>query len=105
MSAAPASAPTVAAKSAANSSSNRSVTDPETQRWQPVMNLPCQLTVDLGVPAFRVSDFLQLRPGSVIGTQWRVTHDLPLRVNGTLIAWAELEGAGNHLAVRLTELA
>jgi flagellar motor switch/type III secretory pathway protein FliN len=75
------------------------------QRWEPFLNLPCRFTVDLPVPGFRVSDFLQLHPGSVIGTQWRVTHDVPLQVNGTLIAWAELEGASGRLAVRVTELA
>jgi flagellar motor switch/type III secretory pathway protein FliN len=74
-------------------------------RWRPAMDVPCQLTVELAVPAFRVSDFLALRLGAVISTRRGVTGDLPLRINGTLIGWGELEGAGNHLAVRLTELA
>jgi len=77
----------------------------EDLRWRPVLALPCQLTVDLPLPHFKVADFLALRAGSVIGTNWRVAHDVPLRVNGTLIAWAELEGSGRRLAVRLTELA
>ena len=77
----------------------------EELRWQPVLGLPCQLTVDLPVPNFKVADFLALRPGSVLATSWRLAHDVPLRVNGTLIGWAEFEGAGRRLAVRLTELA
>ena len=80
-------------------------TEDEDLRWQPVLELPCLLTVDLPLPAFRVADFLRLQRGSVIATQWRVTRDVPLRVNGTLIAWAEFEGSGNRMAVRLTELA
>ncbi len=75
------------------------------QLWRPVMGLPCQLTVDLPLPNFKVSDFLALRAGSLIETGWRVAHDIPLRINGTLIGWAEFEGAGSRLAVRLTELA
>jgi flagellar motor switch/type III secretory pathway protein FliN len=77
----------------------------EDLRWRPVLGLPCQLTVDLPLPDFKVADFLALRVGSVLGTNWRVVHDIPLRINGTLVAWAEFEGAGSRLAVRLTELA
>jgi flagellar motor switch/type III secretory pathway protein FliN len=74
-------------------------------RWQPVLGLPCQLTIDLPLPHFKVADFLRLRAGSVIVTQWRVSREVPLRINGTLIGWGELEGSGNRLAVRLMELA
>jgi len=79
--------------------------DAETLRWQPVMALPCRLTVDLPVPGFRIADFLALRAGSLVSTRWGVTRDIPLRVNGATVGWGELEGAGSHLAVRLTELA
>jgi flagellar motor switch/type III secretory pathway protein FliN len=74
-------------------------------RWRPVLDLPCQLTVELPLPHFKVADFLALRAGSVLGTNWRLAHDIPLRINGTLIGWAEFEGAGIRLAVRVTELA
>ena len=77
----------------------------EDLRWKPVLGLPCQLTVDLPLPHFKVADFLALRAGSVIATNWHLAHDIPLRVNGTLVGWAEFEGAGSRLAVRLTELA
>jgi len=74
-------------------------------RWQPAMALPCRLTVDLAVPYFKVADFLTLRPGSVVTTDWAVSRDVPLRINGILIAWGGLEGAGNRMAVRVTDLA
>jgi flagellar motor switch/type III secretory pathway protein FliN len=74
-------------------------------RWQPVLGLPCQLTVDLPLAHFKVADFLALQAGSVIPTEWRVNRDVPLRINGTLIAWGEFEGASGRLAVRITELA
>ena len=73
--------------------------------WRPVLGLPCQLLVDLQLPGFRIADLLKLRPGSVIPAHWRVGQDVPLRLNGTLIGWVEFEVMGNHLAVRLTELA
>jgi len=77
----------------------------EDPRWQPVMRLPCRLTVELPIPLFRVSDFLALGTGSVVGTRWNIARDVPLRINGTLLGWGELEGTGNRLAVRLTEIA
>lgn len=80
-------------------------TQSEEPRWQAVLGLPCQLTVDLSVPGFTVSDFLRLRVGSVLGTGWAVARDLPLRINGTVAGWGELEAAGKRLALRLTELA
>ena len=79
--------------------------DDEDARWRPVLSLPCQLTVDLSLPHFTVGNFLALRPGSIVATHWGLAHDVPLRINGTLVGWGELEGAGNRLAVRLTELA
>jgi len=77
----------------------------EDARWAPVLGLACQITVDLPVPEFCVSDFLALRVGKVLGTHFGVGRDVPVRVNGTLISWGELEASGKKIAVRLTELA
>ena len=77
----------------------------EDERWRPVLGLPCELTVDLPLPGFKIADFLKLRRESVIDAHWRVGHEVPLRLNGTLIGWIEFEVVGNNLAVRLTELA
>ena len=77
----------------------------EEKRWQPVMALPCELTVELELPGFLVSDLLKMGAGSVLGSQWPVRRDVPLRVNGNVIAWSEFEVVGETLAVRLTELA
>jgi flagellar motor switch protein FliN/FliY len=82
-----------------------SATAAEESRWRPVLVLPCELTVDLPLPHFRVADLLRLQAGSVIGTSWQVARDVPLRVNGTLIGWSEFEVVGSRLAVRVTELA
>ncbi len=77
----------------------------EEARWRRVLALPCELAVDLPLPGVHVADFLKLKPGSVLPAGWRLARNVPLRVNGTLIGWAELEGSGGKLAVRLTELA
>jgi flagellar motor switch/type III secretory pathway protein FliN len=77
----------------------------EDERWKRVMALPCELTVELPLPDFNISDFLKLRVASLIDARWRLGRDVPLRLNGTLIGWVEFEISGDHLAVRLTEIA
>jgi len=74
-------------------------------QWGRVLNLPCQLTVELPLPAFTIADLLKVRVGSVINAHWRLARDVPLRLNGSLLGAVEFEAAGNKLAVRLTELA
>ncbi len=90
---------------AAGGAENETAKQNEEARWRPVLDLPCQLTVDLPLPGFKLADFLKLQVGSVVATRWRLAQDIPLLINGTLIAWGEFEGGGRRLAVRLTELA
>jgi len=77
------------------------VSDP----WARVEGLPCMLTVEISVPDFKVIDLMQLTPGRIIATRWTVGLDVPLLINGELVAWSEFEIVGLRLAVRLTELA
>jgi flagellar motor switch/type III secretory pathway protein FliN len=96
-----------AAAAPATEKENAVVTAPDKDevRWRPVMDLACQLTADLALPSCKVKDFLKLSTGSVLSTSWGVTKDIPVRVNGVLIGWAELEAVNNVLCVRITELA
>jgi len=77
----------------------------EELRWRPLLGLACELTVELPIPRFRVADFVELAPRSLVRTGWQRSREVPLRLNGKLIGWGELEGSHEHLAVRLTELA
>jgi flagellar motor switch/type III secretory pathway protein FliN len=75
------------------------------ERWLRVEPLPCLLTIEISVPGFTVADLVRLVRGRVIATGWTVGQDVPLRINGELVAWSEFELVQNRLAVRLTELA
>jgi len=79
--------------------------DPLADRWLRVEPLPCVLTIEIPVPDFTVADLVQLAGGRIIATGWTVGQDVPLRINGELIAWSEFEVVQNRLAIRLTELA
>ena len=78
---------------------------PSQEAWTQVLDLSCGLTVDLPVPGFKLANLVGLQSGSVVGTLSRLGRDLPLRVNGQLVAWCEFEVVGNRIAVRITELA
>lgn len=67
--------------------------------------LPCRLTLDVPVTGFTIGDLMKMTAGTVIATNCQQTNDVPLRVNGQLIAWTEFEVVGSQLAVRITELA
>jgi flagellar motor switch protein FliN/FliY len=86
---------------AAQSKVEAPVADP----WLRVEPLPCLLTIEISVPGFTVADLVQLACGRIIATRSTVGQDVPLRINGELIAWSEFEVVQNRLAVRLTELA
>jgi flagellar motor switch/type III secretory pathway protein FliN len=75
------------------------------EQWQHVLDLQCELTVDLVMPDFKIGDLLKLRQGSVINAHYRMGRDVPLCLNSTLLGWIEFELVGERLAVRLTELA
>ena len=73
--------------------------------WAAALDLPCDVAVNLQAPGLRVRDLLGLSPGFLVQTITPVSADVPLEVNGQLIAWCEFEVAHDRLAVRLTELA
>ena len=73
--------------------------------WTRAMQLPCDVAVCLPAPGLRVRDLLGLSPGFLVRTMTPVSADVPLEVNGRLIAWCEFEVVRDRLAVRITELA
>ena len=77
---------------------------PAADAWTSVLDLPCQLTVEVPVPGFKVRDLLYLAADAVVETGCKPSSHVPVRVNGQLIAMAEFEVIGETLAVRLTEL-
>lgn len=94
-----------AATAVHNEATGSIVSEQDEAKWRPFLDLPCQLTVDVAFPKCKLKDFLRLGSGSVLPTTWGVTRDVPLRINGVLIGWGELEAVNGSLCVRMTELA
>lgn len=90
---------------ATQTQSNISATDLQPADWTRVMELNCDLTAELALPGIKVRDLTQMESGTVLNSHWQISADMPVRVNGVLIAWSEFEVVGDHLAIRFTELA
>ena len=73
------------------------------QAWGALIDLYCSITAELDMPGLTVEDVLHLAPGSVLNTRWRTNRDLPLRINGRLLGYAEFDSAGETMGIRLTE--
>jgi flagellar motor switch/type III secretory pathway protein FliN len=91
--------------SSANDSGNGPDVLHSPQQWGPMLELPCQLTLELSIPDFTVADLLRLQTGDLLDTKWSQSSDVPVRINEQLLAWAEFEAANESLAMRITEWA
>ena len=67
--------------------------------------LPCTLALDVPVIQFTVRSLLELAPDTILETSCHQSMDIPMRVNGLLMAWTEFEVVGERLAARITDLA
>jgi flagellar motor switch/type III secretory pathway protein FliN len=62
------------------------------------------MALEVPVVDFTVGHLLKLRQGSLVHTGCHQSSDLPLNVNGILMAWTEFEVVGERLAARITDL-
>jgi len=72
---------------------------PELLPW-----LPCTLALEVPVIDFTVGHLLDLKPDALVYTSTHQSADIPLHVNGVLMAWTEFEVVGERLAARITDL-
>ena len=77
---------------------------PYVDRWRRLWWLPCDLTVEIPLAHFTVRELLRMEPGSVVGSTWSRTAEVPVCANGQRIGWAEFEALTAHIGARITEL-
>jgi flagellar motor switch/type III secretory pathway protein FliN len=66
--------------------------------------VPLRLAVTIPVPGTKLRDLRVLRIGKVLTTVIPAAEDVPVRVGGALLGWAELDSADGRMAIRLTRL-
>lgn len=68
------------------------------------MDVPVELTIELGRKSVKISDVLRLGPGSVIELSKANGEPLDIYVNNRLIARGEAVVVGERYGIRLTEV-
>jgi flagellar motor switch/type III secretory pathway protein FliN len=86
-------------RSAAGSAAPKEANPGDVLPW-----LPCTLALEVSVVGFTVGSLLKLAEGSLVQTTCHQSTDIPLHVNGILMAWTEFEVVGERLAARITDL-
>ncbi len=69
-----------------------------------VLDIPVQLTVELGRTRVPIKNILQLAQGSVIELDGLAGEPLDVMVNGCLIAQGEVVVVGERFGIRLTDI-
>lgn len=69
-----------------------------------VLDIPVNLTVELGQTRMAIKDLLQLMPGSVIELDGQAGTPLNVLINGCLIAMGEVVVINEKYGIRLTDI-
>ena len=69
-----------------------------------LMNVPVQVTVQLGTTRMNRSDLRQLGPGSLLTLDRQAHEPCDILVNGRVIARGEIVTVGDQYGVRISEL-
>ena len=69
-----------------------------------IMDIPLQLTVELGRTKLLVRDVLQLNQGSVVELERASGEPLDVFVNGTLVAHGEVVVVNDKFGIRLIDV-
>ena len=69
-----------------------------------ILDIPVQLTVELGRTKISIKNLLQLSQGSVVELNGMAGEPLDILVNGTLVAQGEAVMVDERLGIRLTDV-
>ena len=69
-----------------------------------VMDVPVQVTVEIGRRQMKIAEVLRLAPGSVLELDKAAGEPLDIYVNDRPIARGEAVVVGDHYGIRLTEV-
>ena len=77
---------------------------PNSQDIQMILDIPVQLTVELGRTRVPIRNILQLGEGSVVELEAMAGEPMDVLVNGFLIAQGEVVVVNDRFGIRLTDI-
>ena len=69
-----------------------------------ILNIPVEVSLELGRTKMELRDLLQLGQGSVVELERMIDEPLDVLVNGTLVAHGEVVVVDNKFGIRLTDI-
>lgn len=94
-------APRAAFQDFSGSSSDKPAT---MQDYDMILDIPVQITVELGRTKLSIRNLLQLAHGSVVELEALAGEPMDVLVNGTLIAQGEVVVVNDKFGIRLTDI-
>ncbi len=69
-----------------------------------LMDIPLEISVEIGSTRMPLEEILKLNPNSVVELDKFINQPVDLKVNGKLIAQGELYTVKNHFGIRITNI-
>jgi len=69
-----------------------------------ILDIPVTLSLELGSTIINLGDLLKLNKGSVVALEKEASEPLDVKVNGTLIAFAEVVVINDRYGIRLIDV-
>lgn len=69
-----------------------------------ILDIPVTLSLELGSTTISLGDLLKLNKGSVVALEKEASEPLDVKVNGTLIAFAEVVVINERYGIRLIDV-
>ncbi len=78
--------------------------DVENSKISMLLDIPLEVTVEIGTAQMPIEDVLKLNPNSIIELDRYVNEPVDLKVNGRVIAKGELYTVKNNFGIRITHI-
>ncbi len=80
------------------------LTKSENSRLAMLLDIPLEITVEIGSTEMLIEDVLKLNPNSIIELDRYIDEPIDLKVNGKVIAKGELYTVKNNFGIRITHI-
>lgn len=71
------------------------------ERWVAYADVEARLSVEVPLPPLSLKALLEMKPGTLLKTDWQIAQDVSLVVGDVFLAFVSCEPAGERLGVRI----
>ncbi|WP_084273743.1 flagellar motor switch protein FliN [Legionella fairfieldensis] len=83
---------------------NAAPQETETEKMELILDIPVEVTVEIGRTKMTIRNLLQLNQGGIIALDRLAGEPLDILVNGTLVAHGEVVVVNDKFGIRLTDI-